>query len=650
MLFSVCLSIFTYWRYPTKILVKLPEEQIQQMEILEDGTFRTTGNDAYIVIPGISRMVLSIEVKVEKFETPGGVPMDLQIYYDTGQGYSEVETQLTRMNPGKNYLECGIDAPVESIRLDFARQEGCTVKIAQVTVNPHSVLLQAAAALVSALMTMAAMLVLPTVGGGIYGIVYSLFTTGIANLYGTADYSIIAVCFFALTLLFAHLARKAVKAGGRGPAHRALAAVLLLSAFALYTYLAIKLPYGSGPDESMRYSIVQFIARHGTLPHGADPEVRNEIWGFSYAFYPILPYIIAGYITRALRMVTEDFRILLIAARMVSVLSTTVTVWFMLRIGDRLFEGVMRYALAFAAAFFPSLVFISSYVSTESFSVMATAIIVYYWLKGMDSGWKLPDCTGLCIGMALCLLSYYNAYGIILASVPFFFLTIAGSGQGGKKIAGKTVYVVLLTTALAGWWFVRNGILYNGDIFGRRSLNECQELYASEAVRQMVASAPRNLGLSLREMLFGLKYIVRTGKSFFGAMAATGILSTEYLCIPYAGLFGLAAVGNLVLIARFFFGSKKTDRKNRASFYLASVFSALFPAGLAVWFSYVSDFEPQGRYWLPGIVPLLVLVSMGINSFGVRKRGEETAGWSYSGALAVLTAVYLVMVLYVFLY
>ena len=50
----------------------------------------------------------------------------------------------------------------------------------------------------------------------------------------------------------------------------------------------------AGPDENMRFMIPNYIYNHGRLPNGYDPEVRNELWGISYAFYPMLSYMISA--------------------------------------------------------------------------------------------------------------------------------------------------------------------------------------------------------------------------------------------------------------------------------------------------------------------------------------------------------------------
>ena len=45
----------------------------------------------------------------------------------------------------------------------------------------------------------------------------------------------------------------------------------------------------TGPDESMRYSVAQYLYEHpGQLPQGEDEAIRNVRWGISSAFSPRL--------------------------------------------------------------------------------------------------------------------------------------------------------------------------------------------------------------------------------------------------------------------------------------------------------------------------------------------------------------------------
>ena len=50
--------------------------------------------------------------------------------------------------------------------------------------------------------------------------------------------------------------------------------IFVLLVFVFYLSWALAAPFDASPDESMRYQIVEFIVKHGTLPDGRDPECQ----------------------------------------------------------------------------------------------------------------------------------------------------------------------------------------------------------------------------------------------------------------------------------------------------------------------------------------------------------------------------------------
>ena len=82
--------------------------------------------------------------------------------------------------------------------------------------------------------------------------------------------------------------------------------IFVLLVLVFYLSWALAAPFDASPDESMRYQIVEFIVKHGTLPDGRDPEIRNANWGISYAFNPILPYMAGAVFAKVCLLYTSD--------------------------------------------------------------------------------------------------------------------------------------------------------------------------------------------------------------------------------------------------------------------------------------------------------------------------------------------------------
>ena len=72
--------------------------------------------------------------------------------------------------------------------------------------------------------------------------------------------------------------------------------IMIFLGIIFFTILAWALvqPFNASPDEIMRYQIVEYIIKHGKLPAGYDPEIRDPNWGISYAFNPITTYIVGA--------------------------------------------------------------------------------------------------------------------------------------------------------------------------------------------------------------------------------------------------------------------------------------------------------------------------------------------------------------------
>lgn len=142
--------------------------------------------------------------------------------------------------------------------------------------------------------------------------------------------------------------------------------IFVFAVFGFYLAWALAAPFDASPDESMRYQIVEFIAKHGSLPDGRDPEIRNANWGISYAFNPILPYMAGAVLVKIVQLFTASFRATVIAARMVNVLLGGGMAWFTWKIGELMFrrkeEG--RF-FAVLVCFLPGTCFLFSYINTD---------------------------------------------------------------------------------------------------------------------------------------------------------------------------------------------------------------------------------------------------------------------------------------------
>ncbi|MED9807015.1 MAG: DUF2142 domain-containing protein, partial [Lachnospiraceae bacterium] len=232
--------------------------------------------------------------------------------------------------------------------------------------------------------------------------------------------------------------------------------------------------YGNPPDEPSRFKVAQFICKYGRLPNGFDPEIRIAGYGVSYGFYTMLPYIVQGLFMRFVSLFTTSEVALLYAARFVDVACGAVMAAFVYGIGNRLFKDRrFKWLFCVLIMFLPQSLFLHTYVNTDSMCMMSTAIIFYALVRAYRSDFSIRNCLILSVGIIICALSYYNAYGCILSSIFLFVgFYVYRDGPSGRlkcdwknmwKRGGLVAAVVLLGI---GWFFIRNAILYDGDFIG----------------------------------------------------------------------------------------------------------------------------------------------------------------------------------------
>lgn len=422
-------------------------------------------------------------------------------------------------------------------------------------------------------------------------------------------------------------------------------AAFYLLVFAATTCFALVQAYGDPPDEINRFKVVDFICRHGKLPHGADPEVLLEGFGASYAFQPMLTYIIQGFLLRALKLFTSDRYVLLVAARMVNVIFGVLMAYFVRQIAKEVWKSpYLQWAFTVMVVFLPQNIFIHSYVNTDSMAMLSVSVIFYALLRAQRTDYEKKDCILLAVGIILCAMSYYNAYGIILAAILIFGLRYvhignradsgakAGTDAPGKKtlwiewkpLLRKGLFISAIVLAGIGWWFIRNAILYDGDIIAMNARRECAIQTATPDFNPLTRFTYQNSGKSLYEMLVETKYAVLVFNSFIAMFGAMDIYTHGLIYLYYRWFWLVACLVALLVPGRLWepagenlYGSRESGlfgsgRKKRLLFHGGMLLFCLITVALSLIYSYTWDFQPQGRYILPILIPLMYMITLGV--------------------------------------
>ena len=391
-------------------------------------------------------------------------------------------------------------------------------------------------------------------------------------------------------------------------------AIFLIGLFGYYLIWTISQPYNSCPDEKMKWDICKYIAEHNSIPDGRDESIRDSIWGISYAFQPILTYMICAVFVKIASIFTTQQFVLVVAARLVSTISMTLTIYFVIRIANKLFKdkGINKYLFIIFIAFQPITAFLASYINNDSTAILAISMIIYLWILGLESNWKIKHCILLGGAVGFCALTYYNAYGYILCSVLICLSSAVLNKMGAKEIAKKALIVASVAFAVAGWWFVRNAIIYDGDILGTKTQNEYGNKYALEQYKPSVRKTPENSNESIWHMLNEDAWANTTAKSFVGIFGYHSILMSNKIYYSYLGLWLIGGLGCLLKFKDLFIYKKEEKSKYILNYIF--VIAIIIPILLSIIYSYTSDFQPQGRYIMGIIIPFVYFVVNGIQT------------------------------------
>jgi len=407
---------------------------------------------------------------------------------------------------------------------------------------------------------------------------------------------------------------------------------LLVCCFVLMSCFVFTQPFGDGPDEINRYKVVTYIENHGTIPTGDNPEVIIDGYGASYAFQPILTYMLEGYTLFILKPLALAAGTKLIIARYINVLIGLVAAFYTYKLSCMLFSNKSAaYLFTLGVVLLPQNIFVYTYVNTDGMGLLSCIMILYSLIKGFKTCFDKESVITLSIGIILCLMSYYNCYGFVLvAFLAFVMYSFTEGRKEWKTLLKKAGIISIISVIGAGWWFVRNMILYSGDIFAMAARQECASQTGNWYFLEQMANTYQAQGYSLYEMIFETDYYTLVWKSFIGMFGPMSIPTSHHLYMMYKYLTVICLIGFVIAIVLAIKNRKwliegigyntKNDSDanygNNAGLILTASFIllAVIPVVLTLYYSYTWDFQPQGRYYLPMLTILAFVLAKGLET------------------------------------
>ena len=404
--------------------------------------------------------------------------------------------------------------------------------------------------------------------------------------------------------------------------------VFVLLCFAFYLVWAMVKGENYGPDENMRLMIPRYIFNTGKLPTGWENEVLQTDWGISYGFKPTqLPAILSALFMKLVSMIHHADRALLWAARLTSVFAGAGGVFVLFKVMGRLFSRPVKWLVVVLMATIPQYAFLSSYVNNDIVALFGTLVILWSWIYAAQEGWDWKAALVLALGIAIVGLSYFNAFGWILMSIFYFFLTqdypkksdtVEERKAKQRKFLKAFLIVVGVAAVLLLPLYLRNLIIH-GDLFGDAATAASQAQRANPEFMASLPKTPKAQGLSILEMFsyenfYWPQITLRSFFGYFGFMAY--MPSTKYYVVYYF-LFGGGLFAAILAFAEGrwrkvpVLAEAKVRGRTAVALYTSVLVSIFITIALYTWYAYASDFQAQGRYIYPAIGGLLLFIGIG---------------------------------------
>lgn len=379
-------------------------------------------------------------------------------------------------------------------------------------------------------------------------------------------------------------------------------ASLLMFSFAVFMLYAIIIPFNYAPDEKLRFDIVDFIRKYKELPIGGDSRLYYGEFGVTYAFKPYIAYVFSAALcifTDLLNINIEPFMV----SRFFSVICGVGTIYFTYLICKKIFiKSKVKYIVPIFLATIPQFAFLNSYVNQDSFMIFLSSITVFLWIEGVANNWEWDVVIKISIVNGLIMLTYMNGYSIILCTVILVIITYKDKNAEFYK---KTAIFVMIVILVSGWFFVRNLIIYNGELFGSSISLELQEKLAIESLKPSLRDVPYKHGFNMFTMIVHTDWLKKCFMSFWALLGNMDIrLNSGYYFI-YMVISVLTIIVLINNMRRSLVNRNYGYNLKLRIVFIIEIFVVLI---ISMRYSTYKDFQPQGRYVYPAIIPIIIFI------------------------------------------
>ncbi len=391
-------------------------------------------------------------------------------------------------------------------------------------------------------------------------------------------------------------------------------------------------PRWNNPDEPAHWNFIVYVARTGQLPilqPGDYPEQTLEVLKSLHfpgdrsietiryeSHQPPLYYVIGAALYRLSAPISPDGALYLI--KIMSVLAAVALVWVTYRIGCvvAIDSHWIAAAAAGLVALLPMNLNMAAAVNNDTLGNLLLAMVVLLCLHSLQTGLDRRHGTRLGMVMGLALLTKVTAFvALPLVAVASVLAAPMARGTARRHLVGVAT-TFLVSLVVAGWWPVRNVLVYGGGDFLGLARN--REVATQPLTGPLTTEAVR-------------RWASITFDSFWGQFGWMGIPldGRVYRVLLLATV--LAVAGLVVRGLRH--RSPEAAPVAWPSMILVATWLALV-VGDDIWYN-LTFIQAQGRYLFPALPAFGLLFAGGLLTF-LRPRAAWVGACGIAGSLTLL--------------
>ena len=216
------------------------------------------------------------------------------------------------------------------------------------------------------------------------------------------------------------------------------------------------------------------------------------------------------------------------------------------------------------------------------------------------------------MGLAIAFQLFAKSNFYLLLLIPAIILPY-GFWKDKKIYLKNLVVLVGLILILSGWFFLRNYLLYK-DLLGVKTY---QFITRSNFGTRTYAQA----GWNLYDVLFKSQWLEETASSFYGrfgymTVEIDPVMQWIFRFFVFLGIVGL--IKKTLQIKKF--RSWPTEK----IFFILFIFLIPINIAISLYNTLYFDFQNQGRYLFPVLMPLMILVNLGLFGLVKEKDSQKT--------------------------